>query len=91
MHRFRLYIAGDSPNSVQARANFTALGALYLPEPVEIEIVDVFIEPERALEDGIFLTPTLVKLSPGTTLRITGNLSDMENVLNALGLSVPTT
>ncbi len=53
----------------------------------EIEIVDVFVEPKRALQDGIFLTPTLIKLSPLPVRRIVGTLNEPLTVLRALGLA----
>lgn len=84
--RFRLYVAGDAPNSMQAVANLGALCRAYLPERHEIEIVDVFREPRRALDDRIFMTPTLLKLAPHAPLRIVGTLSQTQTVLQALGL-----
>src|ERR1700710_207320 len=61
---FTLYVAGDTQNSVQAIANLNAICAEHLAGRHETEIVDVFREPERALTDGILMTPTLMKLSP---------------------------
>ncbi len=84
--KFRLYVAGDAPNSAQALANLTALCLTYLPERHEIEVVDVFREPNRALADGIFMTPTLVKLAPSPVQMIVGTLSQLQPVLQALGL-----
>jgi circadian clock protein KaiB len=84
--RFRLYVAGDAPNSAQALANLTALCRAHLPDRHEIEIVDVFREPKRALADGIFMTPTLVKLAPSPVRSVVGTLSRMPPVLQALGL-----
>ena len=84
--RFRLYIAGDGLNSAQAVANLAALCRAHLPQRHEIEIVDVFREPKRALADRIFLTPTLVKLAPFPTRAIVGTLSQTQAVLQALGL-----
>ncbi len=88
--KFRLYVAGDALNSAQAIANLTALCQAHLPDRHEIEIVDVFKEPKRALADGIFLTPTLIRLAPSPARRIVGTLSQTQPVLQALGLeSVP--
>ncbi|MEO7744303.1 MAG: circadian clock KaiB family protein, partial [Usitatibacter sp.] len=55
----------------------------------EIEVVDVFRDPKRALADGVFMTPTLVKVAPGRTLRIVGTLSNLQPVVEALGLPAP--
>ncbi len=86
MHRFRLYVAGNALNSAQARANLSALCRNHLADRHEIEVVDVYKEPKRALSDGIFLTPTLVRLSPAPVRRIVGTLSQLQPLLEALGL-----
>ena len=86
--KLRLYVAGDAPNSTQARANLDALCRSYLPA-CEIEIVDVLREPKRAMDDRIFMTPTLVKLSPAPGRTIVGTLSQTQPVLQALGLEEP--
>ncbi len=84
--KFRLYVAGDTPNSAQARVNLTALCRTYLMERHEIEIVDVFREPKRGLADGVFMTPTLLKIEPAPRRKIVGNLSQTTLVLQTLGL-----
>ena len=84
--KFRLYVAGDSVNSVQARANLDALCRGRLAGRSEVEIVDVFREPRRALADGILMTHTLVKLAPLPVRKIIGTLSQTLTVLQSLGL-----
>ena len=85
--KFILYVAGDAHNSVEAIANLTALCRLHLAGQHDIEIVDVFQQPARALKDGIFLTPTLVKIAPLPVRQIIGTLGRTETVLQALGLT----
>jgi len=84
--KFRLYVAADTPNSSLAHANLTALCQAHLPGRHEIEIVDVLREPTRALADGIFMTPMLIKLAPSPIRKILGTLNQTEKVLQALGL-----
>ena len=84
--KFRLYVAGDAENSVQAIANLHSICRTYAPDRHEIEIVDVLREPKRALADGIFMTPTLIKLAPGPVRRIVGTLSQTQPVLDACGM-----
>jgi circadian clock protein KaiB len=86
MFRFRLYVAGNAPNSAQALANLTALCRMHLQDRHEIEVVDVFKDPQRALADGIFMTPMLIKLAPSPVQTIVGTLSLMQPVMQALGL-----
>jgi circadian clock protein KaiB len=81
---FILYVTGQTPNSVQAVANLTAMCLANFPESHHIEIVDVSKNPDRALSDGIIVTPTLVKVAPGPRQVIMGNLSNIPRVLNAV-------
>jgi circadian clock protein KaiB len=85
-YRLRLYIAGEGPNSVRARSNLLALCQQHMPGRHQVEVIDVLREPQRALADGVFLTPLLVKLAPAPARRIVGNLSDVQPLLVALGL-----
>lgn len=84
--KFRLYVAGDAVNSSLALANLRALCQAHLAGRHEIEVVDVFREPHRALEDSVFMTPTLVKLAPAPVRRIVGTLTQLQPVLQAIGL-----
>lgn len=85
MVRFRLYVAGDAQNSARAIANLEVFCRAHLKDRNEIEVVDVFREPGRALADGIFMTPTLVKLSPAPPFRVIGALTHTQPLLDALG------
>lgn len=84
--RFQLFVAGDAGNSARAVVNLTAFCQKYLPERHAIEIVDVLREPKRALAESIFLTPTLVALTPPPVRRIVGTLSQTQTLLLTLGL-----
>ena len=86
LFKFQLYIAGDALNSAQALVNLDALCQAHLAGRHEIEVVDVFKNPQRAIADGIFLTPTLIKLVPSPVRRIVGTLSQTQSVLQTLGL-----
>ncbi len=86
LFKFRLYVAGETQNSEQAVANLNTLCQEHLLNRHEIEVVDVFKEPKRALADGIFMTPTLVKLRPDPVRKIVGTLSQAQSVLQALEL-----
>jgi circadian clock protein KaiB len=85
--KLRLYVAGEQPNSAQALANITAFCRMHLADRYELEVVNVLSEPKRAFRDGIFMTPTLVKLSPSPSRTVVGTLSDPTPLLRAFGLS----
>ena len=82
----RLYVAGGAPNSVQAIANLEAICREYLEEGHRLEVVDVLEHPQRAMAEGVLVTPSLTKLSPLPAANVVGNLSDKAKVLLALGL-----
>jgi circadian clock protein KaiB len=86
---FRLYVAGALPYSGNARANLQALCAEFGDPAPLIEIVDVLREAERAMKDGIVVTPTLVRLSPKPVLTFLGSLSDLSQVRAVLGVGAP--
>ena len=87
LHMFRLYVAGDTPNSTLAKTNLGAICRAHLPGKYRIELVDVLRDPGRALTDGIFMTPCLLKLTPSPVRMIVGTLSRSDSLLEALGLS----
>jgi circadian clock protein KaiB len=85
----RLYVAGDGPNSVAARANLRRLLAHCEPSTYSLEIVDCLREPIRTLQEGVLVTPTLVRLEPSPSRTIIGTLSDTTQVSEALGINAP--
>ena len=82
--QLRLYVAGNGPNSSQARANISSLCHEQFFDAFELEIIDLLEFPLRAVADGIIVTPTLLKLAPSPVQRIIGNLSDASQVLFTL-------
>lgn len=82
----RLYVANSAPNSLQAVANLEAICKEYLKDAYKLEIIDVLEFPQRALADGVVVTPSLSKLSPSPVAQVIGNLSDKGSVLRALGI-----
>lgn len=84
-YKFCLFVAGGTPNAAVAVGNLTALCEACGPD-YEIEVVDVFREPARALAEGIFMTPTLLRLEPGPVIKVVGTLSDTQVVCQAIGL-----
>ena len=83
----RLYVAGGSPNSERARQNLRAALAHLPQERVSVELVDVLRDPERALRDGVLVTPTLIRERPAPEQRFIGTLNDRSVLLAGLGIS----
>jgi circadian clock protein KaiB len=83
---FRLYVAGDRPNSIDAHAKLRAVCAESGKPTPRIEVVDVLREPRRAMKDGIIATPTVIRISPKPMLTFLGSLADSSHLRAALGL-----
>jgi circadian clock protein KaiB len=81
-----LYVTGTSPRTRTAIENLNRICAQELDGRYELEIVDVLEHPQRAEDERILATPTLIKQLPPPLRRVIGDLSDKEKVL--LGLEV---
>ena len=82
--RFRLYVAGNMPNSRRAVANLRQFCIDHLAGRYTLEIVDVYEKPERALTDKVLLTPLLCAETLHGIRRIAGDLSDRASLIAAL-------
>ncbi len=52
----------------------------------DVQIVDLYQQPELASRDGIVAAPALVKLGPEPQVIFIGDLSDSARVLAGLGI-----
>jgi circadian clock protein KaiB len=81
-----LYVAGQTPRSKRAIANIRKICEDQLKGHYDLEIIDVYQEPERAKSEQLFALPTLIKKLPSPLRRMIGDLSDSEKVLVGLNL-----
>lgn len=84
--RLRLYIAGQTPNSIAAIANLKKICEEKLRGKYRIEVVDLLERPQLAKGDQIIAIPTLVRKLPPPVKKIIGNLSKTESVVVGLDL-----
>lgn len=82
----RLYLTGITPRSSQAVTGIKALCEKYLEGRYELEVVDLYQQPERAQAAQIIAAPTLVKELPLPLRRLIGDLANPDRVLIALDL-----
>ena len=82
----RLYVAGDAPNSARARANLGRLLHDVDPSCYRLEVIDCLADPMRTLNDGVLVTPTLVRVDPPPPRVVVGTLSALDRVADALEL-----
>jgi circadian clock protein KaiB len=82
----RLYIAGQTTNSVLALKNITQYCNEHLKSRYVIEVIDLLKNPQLAEGDQIFAIPTLVRKVPEPLRKIIGDLSNEEKVLVGLNI-----
>lgn len=83
----QLYVSGMSPKSMEAIENIRKLCDEHLNNAFELEIIDIYKNPEAAAEQHIVFSPSLVKQLPLPKKTLIGTLSDTEKVVKALGIS----
>jgi circadian clock protein KaiB len=82
----RLYVAGQTPRSVEAFANLKKICEEHLKGRYRIEVVDLLVNPTLARGDQILAVPTLVRQLPPPVKKIIGDFSNEERVLVGLNL-----
>lgn len=82
----RLYVTGATPQSVKAVSNIKKICEEYLDERYELEIIDIYQQPQLAEGDQIIAAPTLVKKLPSPLKKLIGDMSNTERVLVGLDL-----
>lgn len=82
----KLYVAGQSPKSVSAIANIKNICEEHLQGRYELEVIDLYQQPQLALNEQIIALPTLLRRLPGPLRRIIGDMSNLERVLVGLDL-----
>jgi len=86
----RLYVTGATSQSLRAIANVKKICEEYLKGRYELEVVDLYQQPQLAQGEQIIAAPTLVKKLPLPLRRIIGDMSTTERVLVGLDLQKKT-
>lgn len=82
----RLYVAGNAPRSQMAIENVKRVCDEYLHDRCELEIIDIYQNPESLSEDLVLAAPTLIRRLPLPLRRVIGDMSQKEKVLVGLEL-----
>ncbi len=85
----RLYVAGATTRSREAIRRVYQLCEAEMKDNYELEVIDVYQQPELARDNQIVATPTLVKERPlpgrrfiGNLLNVSGLFTDLRTVTN---------
>lgn len=82
----RLYVAGTTPRSARAIANIKKICEDELKGRYDLEVVDVYQEPDKVKSEQLVALPTLIKRLPAPLRRVIGDLSDKDRVLVGLNI-----
>ena len=85
-YQLRLYVSGSTLKSARAVENIKRICEEHLKDRYELEVIDLYQQPDLARGDQIVAVPTLLKRFPQPPRRLVGDLSNTENVL--LGLDI---
>lgn len=82
----RLFITGASPNSARAISNMKSICEKYIHGRYELEIIDVYQEPNLVQKEQVIAIPMLIKSFPLPVKRLIGDMSNHDKVLKGIGL-----
>lgn len=82
----RLYVSGATPRSVTAIENIKGICETHLKGRYDLQVIDIYQQPELARSAEIIAAPTLIKQLPLPLRKVLGNLSETERVLVGLDL-----
>ena|SRR5919108_690998 len=85
-YRFHLYISGPTARSRHAVMNIKEICDQHLEQGYDLQITDIYQNPEQVAADNIVAVPTLIKKNPLPVRRFVGDLSDTARVISGLAI-----
>ena len=82
----RLYVTGSTPRSLKAISNLKKFCEENFPDEYDLEVIDIYKNPEAVREEHIIAAPTLIKKLPVPLRRFVGDLSNKQKLLVGMGL-----
>ena len=82
----RLYVAGMTPQSLQAIQNITRICEENLKGRYDLRVIDIYQQPTLARGEQIIAVPTLIKKLPLPLRKFIGSMADKEKILVGLDL-----
>jgi circadian clock protein KaiB len=82
----RLFVTGNTHRSIRAVENIRRICEQHLKGRYDLEVIDLYQQPELAAREQLFAAPTLVKALPLPVRRMVGDMTDEGRVLSGLDL-----
>ena len=83
----RLYVTGSTPRSLKAISNLKRVCEEHLHDDYDLQVIDIYKDPDAAREEQIIAAPTLIKWLPAPLRRFVGDLSNTQKLLIGLGIN----
>lgn len=84
-YTLRLYVTGSGPRSLRAIYNLKRFCEEHLQD-YDLEVIDIYENPEAARDAQIIAAPTLIKKLPAPLRRFVGDLSNKQKLLSGLDI-----
>ncbi len=84
----RLFVTGITPRSIDAVEEVRKLCEEHLKGRYELEVIDLYTQPQAASTNQIIAAPTLIKLLPLPVRKIVGDMTEKEKLLAGLDIQV---
>ena len=82
----KLYVAGMTARSTRAVENVRTFCEKHLEGRYDLQVIDVYQQPELARTEQLIAAPTLIKKLPAPLRRLIGDMSNEERILVGLDL-----
>lgn len=82
--KLSLYVTGSSPRSAKAISNVRAICEEHLAGRYDLDVIDLYQQPEKAREEQVLVAPTLVREMPEPIRKLVGDMSNEDKVLYSL-------
>jgi circadian clock protein KaiB len=84
-----LFVSGAAPSSIRAVRRLRELCDQYCPDGYDLDVVDIYQQPEKVASRGVLAVPTLIRELPLPVRVMIGDFTDERRMLATLGLPAP--
>ena len=85
-YQLRLYVTGATSRSTRAIENLRRFCEVELAGCYDLEVIDIYQNPQAAREAQVIAAPTLVKVQPEPVRRIIGDMTDESRMRRGLSI-----
>lgn len=83
----RLFVTGSAPHSVRAIENTKRMCESYLKGRYDLEVIDLYQQPELARDEQLIAIPTLIRYHPLPVKRFVGDMTKTEHILREMNVT----